>query len=187
MLALGTPAPSLTLQDAVTGKEVSLADFAAKKAMVVMFICNHCPFVKHIRAGLAEFGRDYADKDVGIVAINSNDYVAYPTDDPAAMKEEAEDAGYVFPYLVDESQEVAKAYQAACTPDIYLFDRDRRLVFRGQFDAARPGNDVPVTGAALREAVDAVLADRPVNEDQTPSAGCNIKWKSGNAPVYFTT
>jgi len=184
MLPLGTPAPAFSLVDAVSSRTVGLSDYAGKKALVVMFLCNHCPFVKHIRTGLVDFAKAYAGKSVGIVAISPNDAVAYPADAPAAMKAEAETYGYPFPYLHDESQEVAKAFQAACTPDFYLFDRDRRLVYRGRFDDARPGNDLPVDGHCLRAAVDAILADAPVSQDQRPSAGCSIKWKPGNAPVF---
>src|SRR5690606_33890289 len=153
---------------------------------LVMFICNHCPFVHHIRTGLAEFGRDYQSRGLGIVAINANDAENYPDDSPEKMQEEASRFGYVFPYLFDEDQSVAKRYQAACTPDFFLFDGAGQLVYRGQFDASRPGNDVPVTGRDLRAAADAVLEGRPVPEDQTPSIGCNIKWRAGNAPSYFS-
>ncbi len=148
------------------------------------FICNHCPFVKHIREGLAEFGRDYLKRGLGVVAINSNDIDRYPADSPEMMAREVEEAGYPFPYLYDEPQQVAAAYRAACTPDFFLFDEDGKLVYRGQFDGSRPGNDVPVTGEDLRAAADAVLEGRPVSEDQTPSLGCNIKWKPGNTPAY---
>jgi hypothetical protein len=150
-----------------------------------MFICNHCPFVKHIRDGLAKLGRDYVSRGAAIVAVSANDVANYPDDSPAMMKEEAHAAGYNFPYLYDESQSVAKAYRAACTPDFYLFDKSRKLVYRGQFDDSRPGNGVPVTGKDLRAALDAVLAGKPVPSDQKPSLGCNIKWKSGNEPDYF--
>ena len=183
MLALGTSAPDFRLPD-TKGKTVSLADFAGAPALVVMFICNHCPYVKHIREGLAQFGREYQTKAVGIVAINSNDAENYPDDSPAKMAHEAEAAGYVFPYLFDETQAVAKAYRAACTPDIYLFDQEKKLVYRGQFDDSRPGNPLPVNGRDLRAAVDAVLAGEPVPMIQKPSMGCNIKWKRGNAPQY---
>jgi len=186
MLPLGTPAPAFSLVDAVSSRTVGLSDYAGKKALVVMFLCNHCPFVRHVRAGLVDFAKSYASKSVGIVAISANDAVAYPADAPEAMRAEAETYGYPFPYLHDESQAVAKAFQAACTPDFFLFDRDRRLVYRGRFDDARPGNDHPVDGHCLRAAVDAVLADAPVNVDQRPSAGCSIKWKPGNAPVFTT-
>jgi peroxiredoxin len=184
MLPLGTQAPEFSLPD-TTGKTVSPSDFAGKKGLLVMFICNHCPFVKHIREGLAEFGRDYTAKDLGIVAINSNDTDAHPDDSPEKMKAEVDEVGYVFPYLFDKTQAVAGAYHAACTPDFFLFDAKRRLVYRGQFDGSRPGNDVPVTGADLRAAADAVLAGRSVPSEQTPSVGCNIKWRAGNEPAYF--
>jgi thiol-disulfide isomerase/thioredoxin len=176
MLPLGTPAPGFRLLD-FAGKPVALEDYAAAHGLVVAFICNHCPFVKHIRTELARFAREYEPRGVSLIAINSNDFKAYPEDAPAAMAEEARNVGYTFPYLVDETQAVAKAYQAACTPDFYLFDRDRKLVYRGQFDSSRPGRGTP-TGADLRAAADAVLADRPVPADQKPSIGCNIKWKS---------
>ena len=183
MLPLGTTAPDFRLPD-TTGRMVALADFADAPGVLVMFICNHCPFVKHIRAGLALFARDYQPRGLAIVAINSNDVANYPADSPAKMAEEVRSAGYVFPYLYDETQVVAKAYHAACTPDFFLFDRRRSLVYRGQFDDSRPGNRRPVTGADLRAAVDAVLSGAPVPVDQRPSIGCNIKWKAGNAPAY---
>jgi len=183
MLALGTPAPEFKLPD-TSGKRVSLSDLGSAPALVVAFICNHCPYVKHIRAGLARFGRDMRAKGVAVVAISSNDVANYPEDSPARMKQEAELAGYDFPYLYDEDQAVAKAYRAACTPEFYLFDKARKLVYRGQFDASRPGNDIPVTGEDLRAAVDAVLTGQPVSEAQQPSMGCNIKWKAGNEPDY---
>jgi peroxiredoxin len=184
MLSLGTTAPDFRLPD-TNGKIVSLVDFKDKPALLVMFICNHCPYVKHIRTGLAQLARDYLPRGIGIVGVNSNDVVNYPDDSPAKMKEEAKSAGYLFPYLYDESQAVAKAYRAACTPDIYLFDKGRKLVYRGQFDDSRPGNGIPVTGKDLRAALDAVLAGRPVSANQKASMGCNIKWKAGNEPDYF--
>lgn len=184
MLALGTSAPDFSLPD-VNGRRVSLADFRGRGGLLVMFICNHCPFVKHLRGALAEFARDYQSKGLGIVAISSNDAVAYPADSPEAMKKESQEAGYVFPYLYDESQAVAKAYNAACTPDFFLFDGGHKLVYRGQFDSSRPGNEQPITGADLRAAADAVLAGKPVSSDQHASIGCNIKWKAGNEPEYF--
>jgi len=184
MLPLGTTAPDFQLPD-VSGKMFSLTSFKDKTALLVIFMCNHCPYVIHIRAGLAQLACDYAAKNVGIVGINSNDVENYPADSPAKMKEEVKSAGYLFPYLHDETQAVAKAYRAACTPDIYLFDGTRRLVYRGQFDASRPGNDLPVTGKDLRAALDAVLAGKPISELQVASIGCNIKWKSGNEPDYF--
>ena len=184
MLPLGTTAPDFKLPD-TNGKIVSLASFKGRAALIVVFICNHCPYVVQIRAGLAQLARDYASKQVDIVGINANDAETYPADSPAKMKDEVKTAGYIFPYLYDETQAVAKAYHAACTPDIYLFDRGRRLVYRGQFDASRPGNGIPVTGKDLRAALDAVLAGGVVSELQAPSIGCNIKWKAGNEPDYF--
>jgi peroxiredoxin len=184
MLALGTLAPDFRLPD-VVGKIVSLSDFKSVPALAVFFICNHCPYVKHIQKGLVQFARDYQPRGLAIVAISSNDVQTHPEDSPAKMAQEAKAAGYAFPYLYDESQAVAKAYQAACTPDIFLFDAERRLVYRGQLDDSRPGNGVPVTGKDLRAATDAVLGGNPVPSRQVPSVGCNIKWKSGNAPAYF--
>lgn len=184
MLPLGTAAPDFKLPD-TDGKTVSLVDFKDKTALLVLFICNHCPYVKHLRAGLAQLARDYLPRSVAIVGINSNDVANYPEDSPARMKEEAKSAGYLFPYLYDESQAVAKAYRAACTPDLYLFDQNRRLIYRGQFDDSRPGNGIPVTGKDLRAALDAVLAGKPVSSSQKASVGCNIKWRAGNEPEYF--
>lgn len=185
MRALGKPAPDFALPDAVTGKTVRLADFAGAPALLVSFLSNHCPFVKHIADELARFSREYAARGLAIVGISANDVASFPEDAPEKMAEEARRRGYAFPYLYDESQEVAKAYEAACTPDFFLFDRDRKLVYRGQFDSSRPSLDVPVTGADLRAACDAVLAgDRP-SPEQRPSLGCNIKWKPGNAPPWF--
>jgi peroxiredoxin len=184
MLPLGTAAPDFNLPD-TNGKLVSLADFKDKAALVVIFICNHCPYVIHIRPGLAQLAQDYTAKNVGVVGINSNDVKNYPADSPARMKDEVKAAGYTFPYLYDETQTVAKSYRAACTPDIFLFDRGRRLVYRGQFDASRPGNGIPVTGKDLRAALGAALAGRTTSEFQAPSIGCNIKWKAGNEPDYF--
>jgi len=184
MLPLGTTAPDFRLPD-TNGKIVSLADFKNAPALLVIFMCNHCPYVIHIRAGLARLARDYIPRGVGIVGINSNDVEEYPDDSPAKMKSEVKDAGYIFPYLYDESQAVAKTYRAACTPDIFLFDKNQRLVYRGQFDDSRPGNEIPVTGKDLRAALDAVLADKSVSPNQKASIGCNIKWKVGNEPDYF--
>ncbi len=184
MLPLGTQAPEFRLPD-TEGQSVSLADCAGERALVVMFLCNHCPFVKHVQRELVRVASDYAGRGVGFVAISSNDVAAYPEDGPAAMKAERERVGYPFPYLYDESQEVAKAYRAACTPDVFLFDAQRRLVYRGQLDDSRPGKDVPVTGKDLRAALDAVLAGTAVDAHQKPSIGCNIKWKPGNEPSYF--
>lgn len=184
MLPLGTEAPDFSLPDA-EGRTVSLSDSAEAPALLVIFMCNHCPFVKHIASGLAELARDYQGRGVAVVGINSNDVESFPDNAPAKMAEEVEHRGYTFPYLYDETQQVAKAYRAACTPDFFLFDKDRKLVYRGQLDASRPGNNVEVTGKDLRAALDTVLAGRPVPEDQTPSIGCNIKWKAGNEPDYF--
>ena len=184
MLALGTTAPDFKLPD-TNGKTISLADFNDSPALLVIFMCNHCPYVKHIRAGLAQLARDYQPKRVAILGINSNDAANYPEDSPARMKDEVKSAGYIFPYLNDETQAVAKTYRASCTPDIYLFDKNRKLVYRGQFDDSRPGNGIPVTGKDLRAALDAVLAGKPVPPNQKASIGCNIKWKSGNEPSYF--
>jgi peroxiredoxin len=184
MLELGTVAPDFSLPD-TSGKIVSLSDCKGADALLVLFICNHCPYVKHIRGGIAQLARDYGARGVAVVAISSNDAAKYPDDSPAKMREEAKQAGYNFPYLYDETQAVAKAYRAACTPDIYLFDKDRRLVYRGQFDDSRPGNGKPVTGRELRAALDSVLAGKPISDNQVPSVGCNIKWKAGNEPSYF--
>jgi len=184
MAPRGTLAPDFRLPD-TNGRLVSLSDFAKAPALLVVFMCNHCPFVKHIRAGLAQFARDYQPRGLAMVGINSNDVASYPEDSPAKMAEEVKAAVYTFPYLYDERQTVAKAYHAACTPDFFLYDRDRRLVYRGQFDDSRPSNGRPVTGFDLRAAVDAVLAGRPVSAEQKPSIGCNIKWKPGAAPDYF--
>jgi peroxiredoxin len=184
MLPLGTKAPDFRLPDP-SGIIVSLSDFNTAPALLVIFMCNHCPYVKHIREGLAKLARDYRARDVAVVGISSNDVANYPADSPAKMAEEAAAAGYVFPYLHDESQAVAKAYRAACTPDIFLFDQDQRLVYRGQFDDSRPGSAVPVTGKDVRAALDAVLAGKPVPPNQKPSIGCNIKWKPGNEPEYL--
>jgi peroxiredoxin len=176
MLPLGTTAPPFALPDP-SGRVFTLDDFGDAPALVVVFMCNHCPFVRHIRAGLATFGRDAQRRGVAMVGINANDTDAYPADAPPAMAAEAAAAAYTFPYLYDQAQAVAKAYRSSCTPDFYLFDRERRLVYRGQFDDSRPSNDRPVTGADLRAAVDAVLAGREVSPRQRPSIGCNIKWK----------
>ncbi|HWX21309.1 MAG TPA: thioredoxin family protein [Candidatus Binatia bacterium] len=184
MLPLGTQAPEFRLP-ATSGKTVSHADFKGASALVVVFMCNHCPFVKHVRTGLAQLARDYQSRGVAMVGISSNDVANYPEDSPAKMAAEAKSAGYIFPYLYDESQEVAKAYRAACTPDFYVFDKDQRLVYRGQLDDSRPGNGIPVTGKDLRAALEAVLAGKPVSATQKPSIGCNIKWKPGNEPDYF--
>ena len=179
-----TPAHDFGLPG-IDGKHWSLADCRGEKGTLIMFICNHCPYVKHLRHGLAAVARDYKARGVAFVGINSNDAEQYPADSPPNMAAEAEQFGYEFPYLFDETQQVAKAYRAACTPDIYVFDDARRLVYRGQFDTSRPGNQLPVTGADLRAAIDAVLAGADVSDDQVPSIGCNIKWKPGNEPEYF--
>jgi peroxiredoxin len=184
MVELGKAAADFRLPD-TAGNMVTLASFADAPALLVIFLCNHCPFVIHIRAGLAELANQYSERGLAIVGINANDADAYPADAPACMAEEKERAGYPFPYLFDETQEVAKAYRAACTPDFFLFDGDRHLVYRGQFDDSRPENGLPVTGADLRRAVDAILADRPLPTEQKPSIGCNIKWRPGNEPSYF--
>ncbi len=178
MLKLGTTAPDFALTDVVTDKIVRRDDFLGKKALLVMFICAHCPYVKHVEKGLAALGRDYDGKPVGIVAISSNDAASYPEDNAAGLKRQAETHRFLFPYLYDDTQDVAHAYKAACTPDIYLFDAEFKLVYRGQFDGSRPGNGIPVTGEDLRAAIDAVLAGRAPSADQRTSIGCNIKWKS---------
>ena len=182
MLELGTPAPEFSLPDP-DGQLHSLPEQAP--AYVVMFICNHCPFVKHVRDELAALGRDYAERGVAIVAINSNDVDKYPADGPEQMRRESTEQGYRFPYLLDADQSVAKAYRAACTPDFYVFDADRKLAYRGQLDGSRPGNGIPVDGRDLRAALDAILDGRPAEQHQVPSIGCNIKWRPGNEPEYY--
>lgn len=184
MLPLGTKAPDFALPD-TNGKIVRLADFDGAKALLVIFLCNHCPYVKHIADNLARITKEYIAKGVAVVGINSNDATAYPDDSPVKMKEEVAARGYAFPYLYDETQETAKAYRAACTPDFFLFDADRKLVYRGQLDDSRPSNGLPVTGKDLTAAVEAVLAGKPVPAEQKPSLGCNIKWKPGHEPEYF--
>jgi peroxiredoxin len=186
MLDLGTATPSFSLPD-FNGRIVSDADFKGSKALLVAFICKHCPFVRHIRQEFSRFAKEYQAKGLGIVAIASNDTTEFPEDGPTGMKEEAAEAGYTFPYLFDEKQRVAQAFRAACTPDFFLFDGSGRLAYRGQFDGSRPKNDVPVNGADLRAAADAVLAGKPAPAVQKPSIGCNIKWSPGNAPEYFKT
>ena len=183
MLPLGTPAPDFTLPD-TNGTPVSLADFP-QPALLVIFMCNHCPYVVHLREGLARLARDYAPRGVGILGINANDVQNYPADSPGRMQAELKSAGYIFPYLYDEMQAVAKAFRAACTPDFFLVDAGRKLVYRGQFDDSRPGYGQPVTGRDLRAALDALLASQPVPAIQKPSLGCNIKWKPGNEPDYY--
>jgi peroxiredoxin len=184
MLPLGTKAPDFSLPN-VDGKAVSLADMAGAPALLVMFICNHCPFVKHVAGGLAQLAKDYQPKGVKFVAINSNDVDTYPDDSPEKMAVEAKQRGYTFPYLYDATQAVGKAYRAACTPDFFLFDKNQSLVYRGQLDASRPDNGIPVTGNDMRAALDALLAGKNVSSDQKPSIGCNIKWKAGNEPDYY--
>jgi len=184
MLPLGTSAPDFSLPDSATGGSVSLGDFEDQPVLVVMFISNHCPYVKHVAAELGRLGRDYGPRGVAIVAIGSNDVGTHPADAPAHMVEFAAAHGFEFPYLYDQTQEVALAYRAACTPDFYVFDADRKLVYRGQLDGARPSNDVAVDGRDLRAALDAILDGAPVPEPQLPSMGCSIKWRPGNAPGY---
>jgi len=183
MLELGTPAPAFRLPD-TAGRTVSLSDFDDARALLVVFMCNHCPYVQHIREGLAGFAREYQPRGLAVAGINANDIDSHPDDSPERMAEEARRYGYTFPYLFDETQAVAKAYRAACTPDFYLFDAGRRLAYRGQFDDSRPGSSVPVTGRDVRAAADAVLAGEPAPGEQKPSMGCNIKWKPGNQPDY---
>jgi peroxiredoxin len=185
MLPLGTKAPGFSLPN-VDGRVVSLADFAGAPALLVIFMCNHCPYVKHVADSLAQLAREYQGRGVGVVGISSNDVPNYPADSPEQMVAEAEQRGYTFAYLYDETQEVARAYRAACTPDFYVFDKDQKLVYRGQMDSSRPDSGIPVTGKDLRAALDAVLAGKPVSPEQRPSMGCNIKWKSGQEPDYFT-
>jgi peroxiredoxin len=184
MLALGTAAPDFGLPDVVSGKIVGPAVANGKKGLLVMFVSRHCPYVQHVKEELARLGRDYAGQ-LGIVAISANDVVGYPDDSPANLKRMALETGFNFPVCYDESQQVAKAYSAACTPDFFLFDSKRRLVYRGQLDESRPGNGKPITGSDLRAAIDCLIAGKPVSEDQKPSLGCNIKWKAGNEPPYF--
>jgi peroxiredoxin len=185
MLELGTGAPDFNLSDVVTGKAVSLATFAEKKALLVMFICRHCPYVKHVQNELAKLAKDYQNSALGIVAISSNDAESYPDDSPENLKEMAVELGFDFPYCYDGDQVVAKAYAAACTPDFYLFGQNRELVYRGQLDDSRPKSDIPITGKDLRTAIEAVLNDKEVGKNQRASLGCNIKWKTGNEPTYF--
>jgi len=185
MLELGTEAPDFGLPDVVSGNTVELSSFDGKKGLLVMFICRHCPFVKHVQQELARIGADYRNKSLGIVAISSNDPAVNSDDSPPSLRQMAELLGFTFPFLYDESQETAKSYSAACTPDFFVFDGFRELVYRGQLDDSRPTNGKPVTGRDLRAALDAVLADRQVDENQKPSIGCNIKWKPGNEPEYF--
>jgi peroxiredoxin len=181
MLSLGTPAPPFSLRGVVSGNLYSLSSFAGKTALLIMFICRHCPYVEHVEHELAKIGRDYTDTGLGIIGISSNDPAQYPDDAPPRLKEMAERLSFTFPFCFDETQDVAKAYRAACTPDFYLFDRERRLVYRGQLDDSRPGNNKPVTGRDLRAAIDAVLAGKPVDSKQKASVGCSIKWKRPQA------
>jgi peroxiredoxin len=184
MLPLGTKAPAFTLTN-VDGRSVTLSDFAGAPAYLIVFMCNHCPYVKHIATELARLGRDYQSRGVAVIGINSNDVGTHPADSPEQMVHESESRGYTFPYLFDETQKVAQAYKAACTPDFYVFDNQQRLVYRGQLDDSRPDSGISVTGRDLRAALDAVLAGKPVAEPQKPSIGCNIKWKAGQEPAYF--
>lgn len=185
MLELGTKAPYFSLMDTITGKNVSLDDYRGNRGLLVIFICNHCPYVKLIKEELVQYATDFMPKDVAVVAISSNDVENYPQDGPDKMKEDAEKLGYPFPYLFDENQDAAKAYKAACTPDLFLFDENQELYYRGQFDDSRPKNDVEPNGEDLREATERMLEGKPAPENQTPSIGCNIKWKKGNEPEYF--
>ena len=187
MADLGMSAPDFALRDVVSGRTISLGTFQDKKALLVMFICHHCPFVKHVRSQLAQLGRDYATQSVGIVAISANDPAVSSDDSPEGLKRMAAEWGVQFPVCYDETQAVAKSYAAACTPDFYVFDQGRKLVYRGQLDGSRPGNAVPVTGADIRSAIKAVLSDSAVSPDQKPSLGCNIKWRAGNEPAYYHT
>ena len=185
MLDLGTTAPAFQLEDVVSGKTISLDDYQDSKALLLMFICQHCPFVKHVKQELAKIGRDYSQQPLGIVAISANDVANYPNDAPEKLKQMAEELNLNFPFCYDESQEVSKAYTAACTPDFFLFDANKQLAYRGQLDDSRPSTDIPVTGQDLRKAIDLVLEGKPVDFEHKPSIGCNIKWKPGNEPDYF--
>lgn len=185
MLALGTKAPDFQLPDVVSGETISLDNFKNQKGLLVMFICRHCPYVQHVKYELARFGKDFTGIDLGIVAISANDVKQYPEDAPEKLREMSQELGFTFPFCYDESQEVAKTYTAACTPDFFLFDQKRELVYRGQLDDSRPGDGNSVTGQDLRTAIDAVLAGNPISGEQKPSIGCNIKWKQGNEPIYF--
>jgi peroxiredoxin len=185
MLALGTAAPTFELPDVVSGKSISLATFADKKALLLIFLCQHCPFVKHVQDELAKIGHDYSDRSLGIVAISANDINNYPDDSPEKLKQMAQELSFNFPVCYDASQSVSKSYTAACTPDFFLFDRSQKLAYRGQLDDSRPSNGIPVTGRDLRQAIDALLEDRVIDFEQKPSIGCNIKWQPGNEPEYF--
>jgi len=184
MMPLGTKAAEFNLPDVVSGNQITLDKFGSKKALLIMFICRHCPYVVHVKDELARLGRDYEKKDIGIIAISSNDASSHPDDAPASLKEFAVELGLTYPLCYDETQDVAKSYTAACTPDFFLFDAQRKLVYRGQLDSGRPGNSEPVDGRDLREAIDATIAGQPVSAMQKPSAGCNIKWKAGRDPAY---
>jgi peroxiredoxin len=185
MLALGTAAPQFELPDVVSGKSISLATFADKKALLLIFLCQHCPFVKHVQDELAKIGHDYSDRSLGIVAISANDINNYPDDSPEKLKQMAQELNFNFPVCYDASQSVSKSYTAACTPDFFLFDGSQKLAYRGQLDDSRPSNGIPVTGKDLRQAIDALLEDRVIDFEQKPSIGCNIKWQPGNEPEYF--
>ena len=184
MLALGTKAPDFQLPEVVSGETISLNNFKGKKGLLVMFICRHCPYVQHVKYELARFGKDFTDSDLGIIAISSNDVKQYPEDAHEKLREMSQELGFTFPFCYDGSQEVAKTYTAACTPDFFLFDQKRELVYRGQLDDSRPDTGIPVTGQDLRTAIDAVLSGIPISGEQKPSIGCNIKWKQGNEPIY---
>jgi len=184
MVALGTKAPDFSLPEVVTGKTLSLKDFSGKKSLLIMFVCQHCPYVQHIKEELARLGQNYVSKDIAIVAVSSNDAQNYPDDSPGQLKEMAIELGFTFPFCYDETQSVAKAYKAACTPDFFLYDQDRKLVYRGQLDDSRPGNGKPINGQDLRKAIDALLNNKTVDSHQKPSMGCNIKWKQGNQPAF---
>jgi peroxiredoxin len=184
MLDLGTTLPAFRLRD-INGKAVTSNTFEASRGLLVAFICPHCPYVRHVRSEFARLARDVQQRGISVIAINSNDATAFPDDSPEGMRQEASEVGYTFPYLVDDTQEVAKSFRAACTPDFFLFDNQRRLVYRGQFDDSRPRTQVPVTGKDLMAAIDALLAGKPVSPDQRPSMGCNIKWLKGGEPDYF--
>ncbi len=184
MLPIGTKAPDFILPDP-TGKQIALSDFSEAPATFIIFMCNHCPYVKHLQKQLTEIAREFQDKGVAVIAINSNDTENYTDDSPKEMAKEIKKFDYTFPYLFDETQEIAKAYRAACTPDFYVFDGDQKLAYRGQFDASRPGNSLPINGADIKNALNSILNGEPVSTDQKPSIGCSIKWRPGNAPEYF--
>lgn len=185
MLPLGTQAPDFSLPDVINGKMISPATFESKKALLVMFICRHCPYVQHIQHEIVKMGKDYKDREIGIVAISANDPISYPEDAPQSLKEMAQDTGFTFPFCFDETQQTAKVYTAACTPDFFLFDKERKLVYRGQLDDSRPGNNLPTDGHDLRSAIENVINDEKINPNQKPSSGCSIKWKPRNEPSYF--